>query len=68
MPSLTITLTTEQANRVSVAYQDKLRLSAPATISDVKVALIDEIRSVVRAYESKVAHQAVVVPADIEPT
>jgi hypothetical protein len=68
MPSLTITVTAEQAQRVGSAYADKLGVPAPATMGDVKAALIAEIRSVVRAYESRLAHAAVSVPADVDPT
>lgn len=66
MPTLSITTTTQQAQRVVAAYTDKLGF--PATEADVKAALIDEIKSVVRAYEAKVAYASVVVPADVEPT
>lgn len=68
MPSLTITLTAEQAQRVSLAYGNKLYLANPATIAEVKGALVDELKSVVRAYETEQAHKAVVAPIDVEPT
>lgn len=68
MPSITITTTTDQAARLSPAYGDKLNLGRDATQAEVKDALIAEMKSVVRAYEAKQAHAAVVIPADIEPT
>lgn len=63
-----ITMTAQQARRVVAAYTDKLQLPQTATEADVKAALIAEIKSVVRAYEAKIAHAAVTVPADVEPT
>lgn len=61
-------MTAQQARRVVAAYTDKLQLPQTATEADVKAALIAEIKSVVRAYEAKIAHAAVTVPADVEPT
>lgn len=68
MPSLTITLTTEQAQRVSAAYGHKLGIETPAMVDQVKGQLIAEIKSVVRGYEAEQAHKAVTIPADVEPT
>lgn len=68
MPSLTITVTTEQAQRVADAYGDKLGLNGPATMADVKSALIAEMKTVVRNYELGRAYRAVTVAPDVEPT
>jgi len=68
MPSITLTFTTDHATRIAAAYGKKLSLEGPATVADVKAALVAEIRSVVRGVEAEEAHRAVVIPADVELT
>jgi hypothetical protein len=68
MPTLSITYTAAEGNRIAAAYGDKLDLAQPATQAQVKAALVAEVKSVVRGYEAQQAHAAVVVATDIEPT
>lgn len=68
MASFSIAVTAEQAQRVSAAYGDFLGLGRDATLAEVKAALIAEVRSVVRAYETRAAIAAVAAPTDVEPT
>ncbi len=76
MPTLRINTTGAQAQRVSVAYGRMLNLRTPdksaerdASAAEVKAAVINQIRGVVREYERDIAAQAAsdAVP-DIDPT
>ena len=68
MPITTITTTLDHAQRIAAAYGDKLNLPGAATEAQIKAALIDEIKSVVRGYEAKLAHSTVTLSPDVEPT
>ena len=57
MPTLTITLTTEQAQRVATGVGEKLRLGRAATLDEVREELIKYLRSQVRQGERKAAER-----------
>lgn len=68
MPTLSITVTAEQAARIAEAYGANYIPPRDATMAEVKTALIEELKRVVRNHERDKAHRAAVIPADIEPT
>lgn len=55
MPSLTITLDTDQTARVSAAYQAEMPEGQTADVDTVKADLIQFLVRKVHAYESRVA-------------
>jgi hypothetical protein len=66
MPSITINVTTEQAQRIAAAYGELFtppgEPPASATIAQIRGALVAELRRVVQNYEHRQAIAAVVVP------
>ena len=48
MPSLTINFTAAQAARISAAFQEALGLDSPATVTDMKQYIINDLRQVVK--------------------
>lgn len=68
MPTFSITYTAAEGTRIANAYGDKLGLGQAATQTQVKAALVAEVKSVVRGFEAAQAYKAVTIPADVEPT
>lgn len=69
MPTLTITTTTDQAQRIAAAFGNKLGLQGNANAEQVRQDVIQYLRNTVRSYETE---QAAKVAADavgiIDPT
>jgi hypothetical protein len=67
MPTLSIDLTTEQANRISEAVGKLLSLGRPATPAEARTWLISRIKDAVLAQEKKNAEEAIALiqPIDI---
>jgi hypothetical protein len=66
MAVLSIDITTDTV-RIQAAYGALLNLPGPATAAQVKAAVIDQMKAVVRNYEYTVAQAAVSV-GTINPT
>lgn len=67
MPSLTITTTVDNAQRLAAAVGYWLNLGRSATEAEVKQAMINEMKRLTRKYETLQAVEAIVV-TDITPT
>lgn len=72
MPSMTITTTAPQAQRLVTAFGDRLALGRDATEAEIKAWTIAQLREVVRSYERKVAVatavDAIPAPTSFDPT
>ena len=55
MPSLTITFTTEQKDRIAAAFQEALALDDPATAANIKQYIVRDLIQVVRNAERAIA-------------
>jgi len=66
MPTITLTLSTAAAQRVSAALTETKGLAAPASAADVKDHIIEDLKSMVRNSERRIA-LAAAVPGT-EPT
>ena len=62
MPTLTITLTTPAATRVSKAVQRTRGLENPATAGEIKEHVITQLKRLVRLAEAAEAAEAAVDP------
>lgn len=67
MAAVTITTTAPQDVRLGPAFGDRLKLGRPATATEVKNWLIDQMRAVVADYENRQA-VAALVPTAFDPT
>lgn len=69
MPTLTIEVTTAQAQRIAAAYGEIFtppgKPLASATMAQVRSAIIEELKRVVRNYEHQQGIKAIVV-SDLE--
>ena len=63
MPSLTVTLTTAQAQRVATAFGRYWNLGRDATAAEVKEYLIRQLKGVVAQQERGAQEAAIIVPA-----
>ena len=68
MPSITLTFSAQQATRLSIALQKALELDAPATGSDLKQYIIEDIRQLVRTAEKQIAEEAAQPQEDLDLT
>lgn len=66
MPSLTLTLTAAQADRLAVAVGRKIDKETPADLAEVKSYLIHILRELVADQERSIAQEAIM--ADLEVT
>ena len=67
MPDLTISLTPSQATRMATAFGKFLGLPGDATVADVKLYLVRQMKEVVRQQEKAVQEAAIIVPS-FDPT
>lgn len=69
MPSLTITLSPGNAQRVAEAFDSFLILDHPTTVDDVKAYLITQLKEIVRNHERRAARAAADAGiVDVDPT
>lgn len=62
MPDLTLTLTTAQAQRVAAAFGRYWSLGRPATVPEVKVYLVRQLKGAVMQQERAVLEAGISVP------
>lgn len=68
MATVTITTTGAQDTRIAAAWGDRLSLGGPASLAQIKAAIIDmAIRQVVQNYEQRLA-VAALAPTALDPT
>ena len=68
MVDITITIPTAQAGRLQAAFEEALGLDRPATVSDARDYIINDLKQFVRTSEKRVAAnvaQASVTDLDI---
>ena len=55
MVEITITIPTSQVSRLQSAFEETLGLDRPATVTDAKNYIIDDLKQLVRTSEKRVA-------------
>lgn len=68
MPQITITFTTEQANRMTAPFREYLGLTQDPTLEDGRQAIISWVRGVVMSYERRQQIQSLPPPTPFDPT
>ncbi len=68
MPDITLTISTANATRLSIAVQEQDELPAPATAPEVKSFIVRHLKGVVNQSERRLAQQALPPPDDFPVT
>lgn len=68
MPTLSITFTPEQAQRVADAFGYALGLGTAATEADVKQYIINDLKQIIRNAEKRIAIDQIAALPDVDLT